>query len=92
MYWFQSTSKIKITLQAISLQGVDTSVRLSAVYVYALDRNADDFETIIINWDCSDSPAANTYCYDHHFYIDKVEWVTTKVKIIITFMLIKQIG
>jgi len=60
------------------VNGVDTSVRLSAVYVYALDRNADDFETIIINWDCSDSPAANTYCYDHHFYIDKVEWVTTK--------------
>jgi len=52
-------------------------VSLAAVNVYAVDRNTDNFDPITIDWECP-AISEDRYCYINHFYIDKVNWVTTK--------------
>ena len=73
----------------MSLQGEDNVFLDSdGVFVYALDRNADsdNFGRIPVARDCP-TTSEDEYCYLYHFYIDKADWVTTKVRIVYEYQI-----
>jgi len=57
----------------------DTDHEIVEAYVFSVTRGtSDDVETVDTKWDCTVSPAADTYCRAHHFFVGKTDWETTR--------------
>jgi len=57
----------------------DTDYAIESAHVYSVERGTTVLDNPIdTKLDCSESPAAGTYCRTQHFLVSKTDWETTK--------------